>query len=133
MLYDYFKANSNAVQTSNVTNNILKNPMLRLHLVIILFNVYYELLFLGKRISVTLLDFGIWSRQHDTSTVFCDQYATLVEQSTGEQFHVCGGHEREEHIYTSKTSSLEVSMLSATTTGASKYFILKYKSKISNT
>ena len=90
-------------------------------------NVYtYKSYNLGKRIEMTLIDFGVWSRQHNT---VCEHYANLVERSTGEQFKVCGGNNRMQNVYTSKTSTLEIEIASALVGTDRKYFLLKYACK----
>ena len=75
---------------------------------------------------MTLIDFGVWSRQHNT---VCEHYANLVERSTGEQFKVCGGNNRMQNVYTSKTSTLEIEIASTPVGIDRKYFLLKYACK----
>ena len=81
-------------------------------------------MFLGKKIIVTLLDFGTWARQSNRRTA-CDRYGTLTESETGQQTEICGSNQRKTAIYKSKTSTLDVSIA----VQSEKHFLIKYESK----
>ena len=84
------------------------------------------------RIEIYLLDFGIWSMRQNTPLTGCTEYANIVEQSTGENFRVCGGRQRLQHVYTSKTSTLEisVSLLLPSNRDIVHHFLLEYKGEL---
>ncbi len=52
----------------------------------------------GQRVSVTLRDYG-WRKNDFGSS--CTPYAYIVEKVVGVNQTICGGSERERHVYTS--------------------------------
>ncbi len=53
----------------------------------------------GQKIQITLADYGWKSAEHVSSA--CRPYAYIVESSAGVNQTICGGSERERHVYTS--------------------------------
>ena len=78
----------------------------------------------GKKITVTLIGFGVWSRKNDQQHIHCGRYGTFIEHSSGEKTSICGGNQRTQVIYTSKTSTLDVTIEKQN----QKHFLLKYES-----
>ena len=69
-----------------------------------------------------MIDFGIWSRRM-MSGVTCERYGTITEHDSGEQIPICGGTNRIESIYASKTSTLDI----AIRVSDEYRFLLKYE------
>ena len=57
------------------------------------------------------------------SGVTCERYGSISEHESGEQIPICGGNNRIESIYMSKTSTLDIAIRSS-----DEYrFLLKYE------
>ena len=81
----------------------------------------------GQRINITLLDFGYSTSQNNAQTTACIPYGYLSERHLSVNKTICGGRKREEVIYTSATSSLEVMLKSPGP--ESPHFLIKFQSK----
>ncbi len=62
----------------------------------------------GQRVSITLTDFG-WTRHGGHSQ--CRPYAYIVEKSVGVNQTICGGSERERHVYTSTSNHVFIQIV----------------------
>ena len=88
----------------------------------------------GQHIAITLIDFGIWERRAEgrDDITHCDKYAILSEDTAQRQTSVCGGDQRiHHHLYQSKTSLLDVSVIPSTTSDR-KHFLIKYEGRLMN-
>ena len=87
----------------------------------------------GQKINVTLLDFSVEKTYHvkrlndinsyDIQATVCREYAVIHEVQSEWRTMVCGGTSRWQHVYLSKTNTLQIEI---TNTG-DRYFILKYE------
>ena len=90
----------------------------------------------GQRINLTLLDFGVRPRNHTTAVTqpsqnnLCRVYATLREKSPGRSVTVCGGRQREGHVYTSDSNVVELRILQPSQPSKEAvHFLFKYRGK----
>ena len=90
----------------------------------------------GQRINLTLLDFGLRPRNHTATAMgqgsqhnLCRVYATLRERSPGRSVTVCGGRQRERHVYTSDTNVVELRILHNQAANEPVYFLFRYRGK----
>ncbi len=59
----------------------------------------------GQRLSVTLTDYG-WGSAATQGHQRCIPYAYITEKATGGNQTICGGNDRERHVYTSTTNNV---------------------------
>ena len=81
----------------------------------------------GKRINITLIDFGTHSTEETGST--CDIYATITEHPSTSPTMVCSGVERERVVYLSSSSTIEIQFINAVDIELSSHFFLKFTGK----
>ena len=85
----------------------------------------------GQKINITLYDFSmerIYRHEHDTANIdvhVCHEYAVVQERLTDWSSLVCGGINRVENVYVSKTESVEIHI----TSRDSRYFLLQFEGK----
>ncbi len=82
----------------------------------------------GLRINLTMLDFGSSETHRQSKTASCIQYGFISERQLGVNKTICGGNRRQEVIYTSATSSVEIML--APSGQNPPYFLVKYQGKI---
>ena len=89
----------------------------------------------GQRINITLHDFGVANDYEDSQSSWdyggmdsnCDvNYAVIKEEDPHRSTSVCGGHQRQSHVYTSIRNKVEIQLIprSRLTTN---YFLLHYQ------
>lgn len=89
----------------------------------------------GQRINITLYDFSLTSHNDSTKTVarqssfpvYCVQFARLEERGASRSTIICGGEQREKHVYTSVTYEVEIHIMGRR--AKNSYFLLKYEGK----
>lgn len=84
----------------------------------------------GERINLTLVDFSTPNADVSTDSQICHQYALVTEKlSTTENGRVCGGDRREKHVYTSRTNTIEIRIITKKNveTDRNFYFLLRYE------
>lgn len=88
----------------------------------------------GQTLNLTLIDFHLPLHVDPTlpsSALRCDVYATIREPSSGRTQDVCGGQARETVIFVTTSNIIEIYMNDKMADG-SRYFLLKYHSKLKN-
>ena len=81
----------------------------------------------GQRVNVTLLDFGYPVDQGQKAAAACIPYGYMSERRLGVNKTICGGNSRQQVIYTSATSSVEVALKA--TGPDSPHFLVKFQGK----
>ena len=87
----------------------------------------------GYRINITVMDFGLWSRNSKKGVIgsqhnsHCDKYATLYEPALGQETPICAGEQRTRNVYLSKTSTLDVALIPESRGEEMKHFLIKYE------
>ena len=88
----------------------------------------------GQQINITLIDFARSAPTKTNSASndydICHVYAVIRERSRPKGLTVCGGQERERHIYTSVGHAVEIRVLGTSTDKDPPYFLLKYEGKM---
>ncbi len=85
----------------------------------------------GQRINLTMLDFGSSGSYNQGRTASCIQYGFISERRLGVNKTICGGNGRQQAIYTSATSSVEIAL---TPTGQEPaYFLIQFQGRRINT
>ena len=59
--------------------------------------------------------------------MYCDKYAVLSEPSITQETPLCGGEQRIRNSYVSKTSTLDITIMSTTRDTDKRHFLLKYE------
>ena len=78
----------------------------------------------GQTINISIVDFSAESTK--SNMVTCPAvYGYIRERALGINHTICGGRHREGALYTSKTNTVEIQILSRNTRG-DKHFLLKY-------
>ena len=89
----------------------------------------------GQTINLTMLDFHViepdqmlgQEARPEIQPLGCDVYTTLKEPKTGRAVDVCGGRERHNIVFVSRTNIVEVIIHNALPN--KQYFLLKYEGK----
>ena len=86
----------------------------------------------GQRINITLLDFGVYTPEGDSSygesfngVEVCQKYAVVREKIPERSTVLCGGRARERQVYLSNSNSVEIGIEARSAT--KHHFLLKYE------
>ena len=92
---------------------------------------------IGQQLNITLIDFASAHREpssansHFGSTEICYKYATIKEKVKNKEKDIekplCGGLERERHVYLSETNSVKIEVAGGRRGGNFGYFMLQYE------
>ena len=91
------------------------------------------ILILGQRINLTIFDFGVWTRNKNgesNSLMYCNKYAVINEKTIKQETPICAGDQRVRNAYVSKTSSLDLTLMTSIRSTANNRFLLKFEGKI---
>ena len=77
----------------------------------------------GQTVDLWLLDFGSLGRRDQSLHTSChEQYGFIIERDLGVNLTICGGIERKNHLYMSKTNKVEIHVL-LQRMGPSNFFV----------
>nr|UCK81590.1 Gal-binding and CUB domains containing protein 2 [Arenicola marina] len=88
----------------------------------------------GQRVNISIVDFG-WRQQTGSNmTIFedikCEDYGFVVERKLGVNKTICGGGKRQQHVYLSASSKVEITVLPSRQRQHQGFFLLEYTGRL---